>query len=88
MKRYKWKHSAFAAHRDKLILKNWEDGLINNVECARLISENNGRKMNPEYVPEIAESLGFIRDMEGNNEESDPGDQELPEDDNSEVRGS
>ena len=85
MKRYRWKHSAFAAQRDKNILKNWEDGLIDNEECARLISENNGRKMNPEDIPAIAESLGYIREMEENNEESDPGDKELPEDNNSQV---
>ena len=85
MKRYKWKHSAFAAQRDKLILKNWEDGLIDNEECARLISENNGIEMKPEDVPAIAAGLGFIRVMEGNNEESDQRNKELPEDDNSEV---
>lgn len=88
LKRYRWKHSVYAAQRDKLILKNWEDGLIDNEECARLISENNGRPMNPEDVPAIAESLGFIRGMEDNNEEGDQGDKELSEDDNSEVRGS
>lgn len=74
MKRYRWKHSAFAAQRDKLILKNWEDGLIDNEECARLISENNGKEMKPEDVPQIAAGLGFIRDMEEQHEESDPGD--------------
>ena len=83
MKRYRWKHSAFAAQRDKLILKNWEDGLIDNEECARLISENNGRPINPEYLPVIARALGFIREMEDNHEESDQGNKELPEDDNS-----
>ena len=88
MKRYRWKHSVYAAQRDKLILKNWEDGLIDNEECARLISENNGRRMNPEDVPAIAESLGYIREMEENNEESDQGDKELSEDDNGQVRGS
>jgi len=88
LKRYRWKHDAFAAQRDKLILRNWENGLIDNEECARLISENNGRKMDPEDVPAIAESLGFIREMEDKNEESDPGDKELSEDDNCQVCGS
>ena len=89
MRRYRWKHSVYAAQRDKFILKNWEDGLIDNEECARLISENNGRPMNPEDVPAIAESLGFIRGMEdNNNEESDQGDKELSEDDNCQVCGS
>lgn len=85
MKRYRWKHSAFAAHRDKLILKNWEDGLINNLECAKMISENNERRMDPADLPEIAASLGFFRDGEGKHEESDQGDKELSEDNNSEV---
>lgn len=82
MKRYKWKRSTFAAQRDKNILKNWEDGLIDNEECARLISENNGRPMNPEDVPAIAKALGYIRGMEENNEEGNQGDKELSEDDN------
>lgn len=82
MKRYKWKRSTFAAQRDKNILKNWEDGLIDNEECARLISENNGKPMNPEYLPAIAKALGYIREMEERNEESDQRDKELSEDDN------
>lgn len=83
MKRYKWKKDIWTAHRDKMILKMWEKGQITDRECAKLLSENNGKEMKPEDLPEIAAGLGWFK--EGDYEESDQGDQELSEDNNSEV---
>jgi len=60
-KSYKWYHSVQAARNDKDTLAQWVKGKISDVECARLISVNNGSKLDPKDLPEVVAGLGWIK---------------------------